>query len=691
MNEEMLELVRQAAAGDGDAFGTIYEKSYPKLFRYTVARVRNEDDAMEICQEIYANMLAGFRGLQDPASFPGWMKRTVDNTMYKYLSKAYRRREFTELHGEENGEETDWESALEDEDLSVQPEAYMDQAETNRLVLEMLKTLNEKERTAIVMRYYEDADVKQIAQALGCPEGSVKTYLFRGRGKVEKQVRMLEKQGVKLYSLAPLPFFVWMLRLARAQGTTAAALGCAGTAAGAAAGAGAAAKAGTAAKTAGAAVGKTAATKVVAGALAVSMTVGAGVAVAHNSKGRQNEQAHEIYENLLDDYRNEISLGRDAALRDENLFWDTLADRFLRIDYGADNNMDLLYIEGETFDDGTPLPQTTYKPYLDYIKIDNYYRNFKDCAVNFYYAYYDIDNNGIDELFIGIDCNPAENALCFEPTVYTVNDGLLSMGNVQQSREHNQKTWRTIQSCQTYGYRTDEYQGDLHIRVGDVNAFSPAKAERAPVLNWRALVPIDSTETGTIKNTAVTTNQQAHKIYKAFLRKNLASKTDTASNPDFYWAQVWRRLFYLNGTAGGKDDYSFVYTPGNGFSPRISIFESKFSPNLFIFQDTNASWNIAYRDINSDGIDELLVQNSNNRMHIYVYMLENGRLLMADAKSSGSDGEGLWSIEPGIIRSPKEFSRDGFSTYIWVYTCDPETFHSFTISDLNAVWQPFEK
>lgn len=63
------------------------------------------------------------------------------------------------------------------------------------------------------MFYYQEMSIKQIAVALGRSEGTVKAQLSTGRRHIEAKVRELEaKEGVRLYSVAPIGFFVFLLR-----------------------------------------------------------------------------------------------------------------------------------------------------------------------------------------------------------------------------------------------------------------------------------------------------------------------------------------------------------------------------------------------------------------------------------------------------------------------------------------------
>lgn len=88
----------------------------------------------------------------------------------------------------------------------------MDYAETKRLMKEILDGLPEDQKLCVLMYYYEELSVADIADALGCSTGTVKSRLNYARKKIRNDVEELERKGQKLYSVATLPFILWMLR-----------------------------------------------------------------------------------------------------------------------------------------------------------------------------------------------------------------------------------------------------------------------------------------------------------------------------------------------------------------------------------------------------------------------------------------------------------------------------------------------
>ena len=139
------ELVRRMQQGDMQAFDTLYE--------------RYKDDAYRL-----ACLITGSR--TDGADLRPWLLRTLSRAAWKYCRKARRETPVSEFFDENTGE-----SAL----------SAVLRTEEQRRLYAALRTLDEKRRVAVVLYYFDDRSVKEIAQATGVTEGTVKSRLFSAR------------------------------------------------------------------------------------------------------------------------------------------------------------------------------------------------------------------------------------------------------------------------------------------------------------------------------------------------------------------------------------------------------------------------------------------------------------------------------------------------------------------------------
>ena len=281
-------LVAEAKAGDQAAFAELYRQTNAELYRTVRSMVWDEDQTWDVLQDSYLRAWRGLDGLEAPEAFLPWLRRIAANTAATALAKK-RPLTFTDLAVDED----EGEPELPDLSPENHPELALDRKETSRLVQEILAELPEEQQLIVGMRYYEDMPVRDIAETLGVAPGTVKAQLYKGRKKIEAGVRALEKQGVKLYGLSPLPFLLALLgRLEPAaqaeQKALSAVLAAAPAASGTTAGVSGAAAVNLTAMTAGQAFLHGLGAKLLAGGLAIAILIGGGK-LAHDAMKRNDE------------------------------------------------------------------------------------------------------------------------------------------------------------------------------------------------------------------------------------------------------------------------------------------------------------------------------------------------------------------------------------------------------------------
>jgi RNA polymerase sigma factor (sigma-70 family) len=201
------ELVGKARSGDQAAFAELYERTNAELYRSVRSMVRDEDLAWDILQDSYIRAWRGLDKLETDGAFLPCLRRIAVNVTATEMAKKLPMT-FTDL----SGDEEDRPLELPDLSTDAQPELALDRKETSRLVREILSDLPQEQQLIVGMHYYEDMPIQEIAKTLQVAPGTVKAQLHKGRKRIEAGVRALEKQGVKLYGLSPLPFLLALLR-----------------------------------------------------------------------------------------------------------------------------------------------------------------------------------------------------------------------------------------------------------------------------------------------------------------------------------------------------------------------------------------------------------------------------------------------------------------------------------------------
>lgn len=255
----MSPVIRRCLSGDQQAQEELVLAAQNRVYYHCRKMLKHEEDALDATQEILISMLTRLDRLQDPEAFWGWLSAMTANHCRNVLTRGRR-----EAQIPEDDEGNSLLDAFESLDEQTVPDKALDNDETRRMIVELVDQLPPPQRQCVLMFYYEEMSVKDIAAALETSEGTVKSRLNYARKAIKSGVDAYAAQGVKLYSA--LPFLVYFLqRDADIGGLSASATealarsvlaGAAGTAA---AGTAAAGAAGTVAPSGGAAAGTAAA------------------------------------------------------------------------------------------------------------------------------------------------------------------------------------------------------------------------------------------------------------------------------------------------------------------------------------------------------------------------------------------------------------------------------------------------
>ena len=203
------EAVALARQGDERGYGFLYETTYKSKYYLALQYMKNEEAAQDVLQEAYIRAFTRLDMLTEPEAFPGWLGRIVANTAKNMLVKKNPML-FSQMETEEEGE--NFEYRIEDDSIENQPELSYTRQETQELVREMIDSLSAEQRMCILLFHIEGASIREIAVTLGCSENTVKSRLNYGRQNLKKKAEELQKKGYKLYSVAPLPLFLYLLR-----------------------------------------------------------------------------------------------------------------------------------------------------------------------------------------------------------------------------------------------------------------------------------------------------------------------------------------------------------------------------------------------------------------------------------------------------------------------------------------------
>lgn len=200
------ETVEKAIAGDQQALTELYNNTYNTVYYVVKSIVVNEDTTMDIVQDAYMKAFTNMDKLKSPEAFVTWLKLIATNVAKDYVKKK-KPLLFSEMLAPDDEDD---EPQFPDMTISISPEETLDKEVKKQLLWDIINDLSEEQRITVSMFYFQQMTVVQIADNLKTSTGTIKSRLNYARKKIEAKVLDLEKQGTKLYGLAPIPFLVWL-------------------------------------------------------------------------------------------------------------------------------------------------------------------------------------------------------------------------------------------------------------------------------------------------------------------------------------------------------------------------------------------------------------------------------------------------------------------------------------------------
>ncbi len=176
-----------------------------RAFKQTVYAVRDEHAALDIVQDSMLKLAEKYA--DKPATeYPMLFQRILQNTMRDYWRRQKVRNLWTTLlssfgAGKDGEEDHDPLDSIDVEDEGTNPAIQLERSQTMCIIEKALEKLPARQREAFVLRYWEDMDVAETAEMMGCSQGSVKTHCSRA---VHSLAAILEKQGLGSRAIAQL-------------------------------------------------------------------------------------------------------------------------------------------------------------------------------------------------------------------------------------------------------------------------------------------------------------------------------------------------------------------------------------------------------------------------------------------------------------------------------------------------------
>ena len=192
MSEQQLDeqLVARAQAGDNRAFDLLVRKYQSRIIQLC-NRLVGDADSMDVAQEAFIKAFRALKGFRGQSAFYTWLYRIAINTSKNHLVARKRRPSYQDIDVQD-AELFGHTEHLSDVDT---PEAELLSDEIRQKVGEVIAGLPADLRQAITLRELEGLSYEEIAEAMDCPIGTVRSRIFRARAAVDEVVAPLMERG----------------------------------------------------------------------------------------------------------------------------------------------------------------------------------------------------------------------------------------------------------------------------------------------------------------------------------------------------------------------------------------------------------------------------------------------------------------------------------------------------------------
>jgi RNA polymerase sigma-70 factor (ECF subfamily) len=166
MNEE--KLIKRAVKGNKVAFEKLLVIHSDRLYRTAYLYVGNREDALDVVQETAYKAFLAVGQLNDEKYFLTWLTKILVRSAYDILKKRKRELPFEEV-------------------VEITP-GNREKSDERMDLVNALSALKEDYRNAIILFYYQDLPIKEVATIMEVPENTVKTYLKRGKKQLKTKL-----------------------------------------------------------------------------------------------------------------------------------------------------------------------------------------------------------------------------------------------------------------------------------------------------------------------------------------------------------------------------------------------------------------------------------------------------------------------------------------------------------------------
>ena len=178
-------LIRKAQRGNLHSFEELVRQYDEKVMQLIYNMVNDTEDAQDLYQEVFIKVFKSIKKFRFKSEFYTWLFRITVNTCINFRNRRGNI-QYTSLDEYLDGQEKCWKML--NDTKTTNPESNFLNLELNDKIQNGIDKLSPKQKSVFILRHYHGNKLSEIAQILGCAEGTVKNYLFRAIQKMKKSL-----------------------------------------------------------------------------------------------------------------------------------------------------------------------------------------------------------------------------------------------------------------------------------------------------------------------------------------------------------------------------------------------------------------------------------------------------------------------------------------------------------------------
>ncbi len=195
---DISKLVEQIKKGDNKSFDKLYKLTEKEIWFTCISFLKNETNAQDIMQETYITAFLKIQTLDKTAQFRSWLNRIAVNKCKNYLKGK----------GEIELNDENLENEAVQDELTIPEEYITNQAKRKCILSIMQEALTDVQYQTVIMYYFNEMSVSEIAEFFECSKGTVLSRLNYSRAKMKKAITDYEKKnGDRLHGVVSVPLF----------------------------------------------------------------------------------------------------------------------------------------------------------------------------------------------------------------------------------------------------------------------------------------------------------------------------------------------------------------------------------------------------------------------------------------------------------------------------------------------------